>query len=200
MSNFLYEEAEGVLDRFAARITSAQFQRAYRKFKCLLLVYAYLDFSYPNKPSKKHLSWAWEDAQVAFNGYGETMLHGAILQMWSTLGLADQNQFMRAASEAFDRAEMETHREADRRYIKKYRDAPIRNPSEGFTFPSVTPVSGVKVKDWLKDEGFTPEEQGAFFALLQDRKEEAETDQTTKGNHLRLVEFTTEPETTGGRK
>jgi len=187
LEGFQYQHAEDHLDKFARTRKSAAFKRSYRKFKFLLFTYAYLDFSAPNRPSKQHLSWAWEDAQIAFKGYGETMLHGAILQMWSTLGPIDQAQFLRSADEAFYLAECETDREANRRYVKKYRNEEIRDPSDGFNLPSVTPVSGVKLKDWLHDEGFRPDEKEKFMAYLRELAiEDREIVKTNK--HLRVYE------------
>jgi hypothetical protein len=187
LEGFQYQYAEAHLDQFARTRKSASFKRSYRKFKFLLFVYAYLDFSAPNKPTKQHMAWAWEDAQIAFKGFGETMLHGAILQMWSALGPVDQAQFLRSAEEAFCLAECETDREANRRYIKKYRNEEIRDPSEGFTLPSVMPVSGAKLKDWLKDEGFSPDQEGEFMEYIREKAREDRAP-VKSNNHLRVYE------------
>ncbi len=187
MELFAYEYAEATLDKFARRVRSEQFRRAYRKFKFVLVVYAYLDFSAPEKPEKKHLAWAWEDAQAAFNGHGETILHGCILQMWSSLTKGDQDQFLTVAGKAFYMAETETHREAPRRYIPKVRKAGIRDPRDGFSLPTYTPIVGVKLQDWLHDEGFTQEEMDRFTEYLRG---EMELTTSQAASHLRVVEAT----------
>lgn len=193
LEGFQYQHAEAHLDQFARTRKSISFKRAYLKFKFLLYTYAYLDFSAPQKPSKQHMSWAWEDAQIAFIGYGETMLHGAILQMWSALGPVDQAQFLGAAEKAFRLAESATSKDAGRRYIKKYRREEIRDPSDGFDLPSVMPVSGVKLKDWLHDEGFSLDQKERFIEYIREEAEAMEDSEPVKSNtHLRVYE--------GGRK
>jgi hypothetical protein len=190
---FAYEYAEATLDKFAATVSSRRFRRAYAKFKLLIRVYAFADFSYPHAPDDSHIAWAWEDAQIAFKGYGETLLHGAILQMWTVLSEQEQAQFLLAAGKGFYVAELETDRMAIRRYASKWRKSDTKNPSEGFDLPSVMPLSGVKVRDWATDEKLDPAGHEAFMRHIQKNERDlAIKPKTTK--HLRVVEDGSENE------
>lgn len=152
---FAFEEAEAVLDAFAASSERrAQFRRAYRKFKWLIAAYACLDFAQSNKPSAQAFSYAWEDAQMAFTGHGEAILVGAVLQMWVYLDEGKESKaFSKAITKAFKKAEKATDPEVKRRYFREYRLKPPRTPEEGFDLPTIIPVWGPKTVDWALDEG-----------------------------------------------
>jgi hypothetical protein len=156
---FAYEEAEAVLDAFASSPKrTKQFVRAYRKFKYLVTAYAYLDFAHEKPPNDLALSYAWEDAQVAFTGHGEASLIGCVIHMWVHVLQDDKAQFKRTIEEAFRKAEAATDPDLPRRYISRWRDKPARTPEEQFNLPAILPVWGAKTDDWALDNGEDPVE------------------------------------------
>ena len=173
MTQFQYQHLEHSLDAFAYSVKSKQFSRCYRKFKASIMMQAFLDFSHPNPPTKAQIAMAWEDVQMAFNGFGDTALHGIILSMWSGLKEKEQKRFLAAIKRGVHQAEKETASDHPRRYVRKFRTAPVVNPDDGYELPTVTPVSGVKMRDWAIDEGFDVEDYGQLMALEEWAEREA---------------------------
>lgn len=152
---YAYEEAEKKLDAFAKRIKSRPFHRAYRKFKVLVKVFAYCDFSAPNLPTEEHLSWAWEDVELAFKGLGDSTLHGCIVQMWSCLSPQEKKFFLSTVKIGFSEAEAATGEDVARRYLFRYRRKPVRNPELGYNYQMTPPLQGVQLKNWKSKRRLT---------------------------------------------
>lgn len=165
---YAYEAIENKLDAFARRIKSRPFQRAYRKFKVLVKVVAYCDFSSPNLPTEEQLSWAWEDVELAFKGLGDSTLHGCIVQMWSCLSSQEKKFFLSTIKIGLGEAEQATGEDVARRYILRYRRKPVRNPELGYNYQMTPPVQGVQPKEWAVGEGTDPEDHQDFLASLED--------------------------------
>ncbi len=160
---YAYEEAEKKLDAFAKRIKSRPFHRAYRKFKVLVKVFAYCDFSAPNLPTEEHLSWAWEDVELAFKGLGDSTLHGCIVQMWSCLSPQEKKFFLSTVKIGFSEAEAATGEDVARRYLFRYRRKPVRNPELGYNYQMTPPLQGVQLKNWEVEEETNPEDHRDFL-------------------------------------
>ena len=189
MTRFAYEYAERTLDSFAGTVGSKQFCRSYAKFKFVLGVFAYCDFSYPKKPTLQEMAWAWEDAQIAFKGHGEPILHGCILQMWSTLPASRKEEFLEAVETALRLADENTSLSVQRRYLKEWRDKPVRDPDLGYNLMTILPVSGPTLREWSAEEGFDPLEHEAYLLSVEaeERREEGYyTTHTTGANKRRL--------------
>ena len=167
MDRFAFEYAERTLDTFAGTVESKQFCRSYAKFRFVLGIYAYCDFSYPKMPTVKAVAYAWEDAQVAFTGYGEPALHGVILQMWTTLPAHLKDKFKEAIETGFRLAEEHTDSSVARRYLAEWREKPIRDPDLGFNLPTILPVTGPKIREWAEEEGFDPLEHEEYLCYLE---------------------------------
>jgi hypothetical protein len=197
---FAYEEAEGLLDQFAAGPRFAAFRRAYRKFKHVLMSYAFVDYMDGDRlddaEAIKHaVALAWEDAQMAFVGHGESALTGAVIQLWATLENSEHDLFFETIKEAFLRAERATASTTPRMYLAQYRKKKPRRPEQGFTLRIILPMAGVKLRDWAVDAGKDPDEVEEQWAWLEraDRlpdevkgKPEVKVE-PKKGAHLRLV-------------
>lgn len=187
---FAFEEAEKILDDFAANARAHQFKRAYRKLKFMVSAYAYCDFWQPGMERSLALSYAWEDAEMAFIGYGEPCLTGPIMQMWLFLNKYEVPQFKKAATLAFERANASTGMDVPRRYLTEWRDKPVRTLDDGFDLPTTLPLVGVKLREWAVDSS---EDSGAleeqFYWLQQAdivREKEKAQEKRARG-HLRLL-------------
>jgi hypothetical protein len=183
---FVYEEAEKLLDAFAAGPRPMAFKRAYVKFKFMIAAYAYIDFSTPGRrPSGKELAYAWEDVQMAFVGHGEQALIGTIIQLWVTLSPEDQFLFAQVIKEAFGRAEVATIESASRRYLHRYRVKPVRLPEEGFDLPTILPVRGVQLRDWAIDSGQDPDQAEEQWYWLEFADREILRERRSGGQRLK---------------
>lgn len=190
MQRFAYEYAERTLDSFVATVESKQFYRSYTKFRLVLDVFAYCDFSHPERPGIEQTAWAWEDAQIAFNGNGEPSLHGIILQMWTTLPVSRKDDFTKAIETAFRLAEEHTPRSVARRYLSEWRHKPVRDPDLGFNLVTILPVTGVTLREWAYEEVFDPEGHEEYLCTLEFNERIAlEVEETqTRRPRLRLLE------------
>jgi hypothetical protein len=168
MMRFVYEEAENMLDAYAlGRRESGdkQFYRAYRKFRCLITIYAYMDFL--SISPKQRLSWAWEDVDIAFRGYGDNILTGVMLQMWDHTEDEEANRFHLTITKALERANAVTDKNCPRRYLLKWRQSRVRKGADDFADPVVLPVNGPKLREWAEAEGFDAESIEHQFGLLE---------------------------------
>ena len=166
---FQYKYVEATLDDFARKTPSLQFKRSYRKFKFLVAITAYCDFREPGKSREQSLAWAWEEVAVAFKGYGEPILNGVILQMWTTLHDGEKAKFLEAVYAGFDAAEEMTGPDTTRKFTKAWREKPWHDPAKGFSYPTMLPVSGDKLREWCIDEGEDIDE--IEYMIAMDQKE-----------------------------
>lgn len=138
---YAYEEAEKVLDAYAAsRPRPTFFQRAYRMFKFYLHGVACMDFADGEHSAEEAMAFAWEDAEVAFKGYGEPGITGCVIAMWSTLPTKEYNNFERVIHQAFSKASKATGNDVQRRFLAQWRMGPVRRPEQGFASPPVDPT------------------------------------------------------------
>lgn len=172
MAHFAYEEAERVLHQFAAGARPRAFKRAYRKFIFMVMAHAYCDYFQPSssnqdKSRKEAVAKAWEDAQLAFTGHGESALTGAVLQMLSTLEDDDLETFYTVVRTAFQKAEAATPKDAVRLYLTSFRTKPPRRREEPFNLQIILPMSGVKLREWALDSGEDVNEQEESWAWIE---------------------------------
>jgi len=167
---FAYEEAESILDEFAAK-QDATYQRAYMKVKMMASMYAYADY-FLDSPYLA-MSRGWEELQIAFTGRGEAFLSGAVLHLYNSLpDIKAEKRFKKVVIQAFAAAEAETHKKARRLYMRKYRNLPLRDPDDGFTLEPVLPAQGVRLREWALKDGIDPDaiEEQFFWLEAADRK------------------------------
>jgi hypothetical protein len=197
INRFAYEEAERLLDAYAmTRQASGKkgakpFFRAYRKFKAILAVYAYIDF--PSEDPKQRIAWAWEDAENAARGYGENILTGAFLQLWDhTTDTKEADRFHDVLTRAFMAAHEATATDVKRRYLSFTRKEPIRKGTSAFNLPIELPAWGPTLREWAEDEGFDALELEEQFTYLEETSrdlplEEAEPEVKQKKPTLKLM-------------
>lgn len=168
--------------------------RAYRKLKATVVAYAYIDFLTEGVRSREEaLAYAWEDAEIAFRGYGESCMTGAIVQFWSAVGSADTEttaQMRESIRLAFEAAEAATHADVKRRYLKKHRKEPIRDLSMGFDLPAILPTRGIKLREWAIESGkdVSDTEEEFFWAEEADMAlQERERDRKRPKHQLKLL-------------
>lgn len=166
MNRFAFEEAENHLDPFVQSVPSHMFRRAYRKFKGVVAMYAYVDYR-EAKDTKIQLSWAWEDAFVAFRGYGEETMTGPILQMWTSLPASRESSFRDAIETSYQKA-LDKNPSYPKRYKDPHRLAPVRTLEDGFHLAAVLPDRSPSLKDWGIDNGLTAEEMDEYFSLVDE--------------------------------
>jgi hypothetical protein len=181
---FAFEPVDKALADFASEMRSERpsFYRAWRKFRGVLQVYAQVDFLSEGLTDDKEqaISWAWEDAEVAFRGHGEHAMTGAISQMWDMLSYSTKHtkRLKLLLTAAFREAEASTPKGTKRRYLVDYRKTPIRTLEEGLDEPAVTPTFGPVLREFVFEEGGElevdghiigggPDEAEAFYDQLE---------------------------------
>jgi hypothetical protein len=145
---------------------SRLFRRAYQKFKGVIAMYAFVDYR-EAKDTPVQLSWAWEDAFVAFRGYGEETMTGPILQMWTTLPSSQESSFRGAIENSFQKA-VQKNPSYPKRYKDLHRLAPVRTLDDGFNLAAVLPDRSPSLKDWGVDNGLTALELDEYFSLVDE--------------------------------
>ena len=192
---YAYEKAESILDTYAVgRKTSGDlaFYRTYRKMKCLIAIYAYMDFVDLDEKGQRHtpkqrLAWAWEDADIAFRGFSENILTGCVLQLWdNTKDEPEALQFHAVIVRAFSEANEATSADVARRYQLKWQKAAVRKGANDFALHIVLPTWGPKLREWAMKEGLDALKLEDQFRYLEEherslkRAEKAELDKVAK--------------------
>jgi hypothetical protein len=195
MDRFAFEKAQVVLDKFVAQTGSHLVRRAYNQFKWLVHGLAYLDHSDGKNTMDECLSFAWEDAQIAFTGYGSEIMTGAVMALWSNLDTDLWDAFQNSVEKAFREAEQATSSTVKRRYLSRYRSRPVRRLDEGFDLPCVVPMFGTAVRDWAADVGEDPDDvterimwiEQASKSLIEDHQNEKQDVRTDNKAYLTLI-------------
>jgi hypothetical protein len=97
------------------------------------------------------LSYAWEDLQIAFNGFGNSHMTGVVLNWWEEI----DTRFYSDCRVTLNRGSMEandkTSKSAKRRYLSNYRSRSVRTPTQGFDLPQAMPCWGPGLTQWHAD-------------------------------------------------
>lgn len=179
MSGYEYEVAEAALDAFAVeqlKSGNKEFYRAYIKFKAMLVVIAFVDFKGMDATQRDKLSWVWEDADVAFRGYGDSLLTGSIILMWTQMKKQRHKAFKRAITDALKAADEATEKGASRRYMTQWRDSEVRLGPDDFNLPAALPNWGPNLEEWAEQHGHDPAEVSQQFKLLEQYERETGLD------------------------
>ena len=180
MDRYAYEKAEAILDAYVKNKNVKMFQRAYQHLKWLILGLAHIDFSFGGNSKEKCMSFAWEDAQIGFTGYGSEIMTGAVMALWTNLDEDEWDELHEVITRAFAAADEATGKDVVRRYLPKYRNKAIRRLDEGFDLPCVVPLFGPVLHDWASDTGNDAEEisqqlqwvEEAMKDVLEDHQQE----------------------------
>ena len=172
-----YEIVEKALDSFfGERAEQLLLRRSYRRLKCLVNMFAVVEYGMldteDERARKKAVSFAWEDMDVAFRGYGDNCTTGFVMQIWSVLQKKDWPVFKALLEEALSKARKEAeHRGVNPRYSDRYLYKPVRDLDEEFCLPTALPLSGPVVRDWAVENDKDPErlEEAMLYLETVDR-------------------------------
>lgn len=143
---------------------------AHLQFAALSVAWCECDLWHPDTDKEQAMAWAWEDVRVAFAGYGDSVVTGAIINYWGCIGIDAQETALRIIGKAAAEAERGTSPKAPRRFLKKYRTAAIRNPDEGYELPAIIPVRGHRARAWADQQGLPPVAAAEQMALLEEQE------------------------------
>ena len=147
---FAYEEAEGVLDGWIFSGERApRVQRAYRKFKCVLVISAYVDYSTLLRPDEVALSYAWEEAQVTFAGRGDGLWMGALFNLWVNIPSSERDEFGGVVLSAFEAAERATSPEVERIFPEDVRRSKPCRPDKDLFIRPIMPATPSRLREWI---------------------------------------------------
>lgn len=149
MFRFAYEVAEKVLNAFVSSHPSKQFQHAYYRLKLFVRSIALGDYVAQGFDKQEALSFAWEDAEMAFRGRSEPSLGGVILQMWVHVGDFEK-AFEETIKSAFRQANEATPVQTLRRYLLEDRQSPVLTSCKAVFSPAL-PSHGPLLRAWAKD-------------------------------------------------
>ena len=167
---YAYEHFEKALTDWEKKSNDPGVTRAIRKLKFMVLAYAWVDFDlWDNDCDKEQaLSYAWEDTVVAFSGYGQSAMTGAVVDVWTATPTARWDALQSHLNKGLSEAEFQTPKTVSRRYLLKYRTKSVRTPHEGFDLPAVVPVWGPRLREWAQVNGMDPYEAETQMLLIEE--------------------------------
>ncbi len=170
---YAYEPFRDALTLWGKEHPDASYTRALRKLRFMILGYAHVDFNlWPDRDDKDKrelaLSYAWEDAILAFTGHGQSAITGTIIDLWS--GVADELHatFKNTLNAAKVQCEVQTSFSVARRYLVKYRSMAVRSPGQGFDLPSIVPCFGTRHREWAVANDMDPDESEHQMRLIEE--------------------------------
>jgi hypothetical protein len=160
ITRFQYEIFEAGLTDFVEELKIPTARRALRKLKFMVLAVAWTDFDLwdPKTDKEEAMSWAWEDMIMTFAGYGESVLTGAVVSLWSTIPKENWEGLKHTLNLTKVEADVKTPKTVARRYFQTYRRQSVRTPEDGFDLPCLTPTQGPRLREWAAENGHDPDE------------------------------------------
>ncbi len=130
---YRYEIVEQRLDRFVAGLDAdafSAFRGAYDQLKVAVALHALLDPPHPGAPFDVQLASAWQRAEIAFRGDGESKLSARVARLWETVEDAPDvaSALCDTLEQAFAEADARTPPEVERLCPAALRARPIRAP------------------------------------------------------------------------
>ena len=167
---YAFEGLEEGLDAWVDELDSPKALRAWKKLKFMVLSVAWVDFGIWQEgvDREQAMAWAWEDMEMAFRGFGDSNLTGAVVHLWTSIEEAKWEIGRRRVNTEFANARIATGMEAPRRYLLTYRCQTVRTPAWGFDLPSIVPVTGPRLKEWASKNGLDPEQTEAQMMLIEE--------------------------------
>lgn len=158
MEYYRYDEWEAVLDTFAfgGEARPAEYIMHYLTLKWAIAGVACVHYSGGGYVPEQCMAYAWEDVEIAFVGHRQFPLTPLVEQLWLDLGPARYNQFETVVDIARECARNKTDESVQRRYMRVFRDKPVRRPEQGFNLPSVNPSFGPGSANDLQGKGLVP--------------------------------------------
>ena len=88
--------------------------------------YVHYGASDPEADLKMSLSHAWEDIQVAFNGFGNSHMTGVVVSWWQSIDARYYSECRNTLNQGSMEGERKTPRQSKRRYLEDYRSVSVR--------------------------------------------------------------------------
>lgn len=130
------------------------------RFAVLLLAWTEMEVWREGADVKQIMSWAWEDMMMAFTGYGDSVLTGAVVHYWNSIEACNWVDCVSILNKGKMKAESDTSLSTPRRYLLHYRVLTVRSPDMGFDQPCLVPIFGPRMQEWArkfgKDNGVEP--------------------------------------------
>jgi hypothetical protein len=167
---YQYKLFEAGLDAFAESVGRPATTRALQKLKFMVMATAWVDFQswHPDVNKEQAFAWAWEDMNIAFCGYGDSGLTGAIVNFWTSVPEEHWARGKKALNKAGIEANEATPRTVTRRYLLLYRVQTVRTPDMGYDLPAIVPVIGPQLREWAVSVGMDPDSTEEQMSLIEE--------------------------------
>jgi hypothetical protein len=169
-----FEVFEGRLDGLVRELSGGQdlppALRALHKLKLGVIAQAIVEEGLMRPGAQKDLllSYAWEDAVIAFSGYGGSGLTGLIIELWCAIPEDKWPEFRAGLNRAKVTADEKTSMRIPRSYLLLYRRQTVRSPDEGLNYPALVPARGQRLREWASGEGMNPAKVEEVMAELEE--------------------------------
>jgi len=167
---YAYRVLEEGLDELVQALDCPAATRALTKLKLMVLAHAWVEFGIwkPSVDNVQAMAWAWEDMDMAFKGYGDSSLTGAVMNLWTALGPENWAQAKTAINKASMAAGDATPKRVPRQYLLQYRVKTCRTPEMGFDLPHIMPAWGRRLHEWAESQGLEPQETEHQMQLIEE--------------------------------
>jgi hypothetical protein len=168
--HYQYKVFERGLEEYVAGLKNESASLALRKLKFMVLATAWTDFHIWDEDVDKEqaMAWAWEDMVMAFKGFGESVLTGAVMSLWTSIPDDEWETGRKAINKAVCGADDETPKVIARRYLLHYRVQTVRTPDMGFNLPAIVPTHGNRLRTWATKNGMDPDEVETQMCLVEE--------------------------------
>lgn len=174
--NFFYEPAKAALETFCSERPALV--HPYNRLLGVVCMIAAVDYAEADDP----LSFAWQEVDVGFRGYGDEVMTGAIMYLWKYVPEGEEKKLRGLLGHAFSEA-WEMSSDCEPIHHSKHRRASIRDLEMGFDKPTAIPIRGPRFERWAKSNGLDPV---LTEALIQQRMRELD-DEDPPRPPLRVV-------------
>tara|TARA_Y100000310_G_scaffold62452_1_gene57772 strand:- start:88 stop:735 length:648 start_codon:yes stop_codon:yes gene_type:complete len=170
MKHYNYRPFVEALEEFVAGLNKPAASRALDKLKFIVLATAWCDYRIWAVAGEEEaaMSAAWEDMRVAFSGFGDSALTGAVIHLWTAIGSDHWIEGREAVNRGAVRAEDTTSLTVSRRYLHRYRNKTVRTPNMGFDLPAIVPTSGPRLREWAESNSLCPDSTEEKMALIEE--------------------------------
>lgn len=181
---FCYEQAQSRIDTFFSG-QDPQARHAWMRVRLILHVLAATD--YAGFRGDEPISLAWEEFDVALRGYGDELMTGAVMYLWTQVRAHQHASFRVVLREAFRAARDLTAPDHEWLHAEKYRAAKIHNSSEPWTNEIAIPLRGPRLVAWAVREGLDPDRLQELLRAGKERIEQESEEPGPRPPRLRLL-------------
>lgn len=158
---YRYKPFVEALTSYVKGLKISEATRALVKLKFTVLAMAWADFDIwdPEVDKEEAMSCAWEDMVIAFSGFGESSSTGILVDFWNSIPESNWIELRRVLNKAKTVCIDETLENKGKfRYLLEYRNRAVNTPKEGFSYPSVVPITGRRTRLWAIQNGLNPDD------------------------------------------